>query len=51
MVGLLWTIIVLLFAFWLAGLLLHVAGGFIHLLLVIALALFLFNLMSGRAKV
>ena len=44
----LWTIIVLLFLFWLAGLAFHVAGGLIHILLVIAVILFLVNVISGR---
>jgi uncharacterized protein DUF5670 len=49
---LIWTLIVILVALWLAGFLLHFAGGFIHLLLVIALVLLIFNLLTGRgAKV
>ncbi len=38
----------ILIALWLAGFLLHVAGSFIHLLLVVALAVFLFDLIAGR---
>jgi hypothetical protein len=48
MAGLLWTIIVILFAFWLIGFAVHVGGGLIHLLLVAAVVLFLFNLVTGR---
>ncbi len=33
---------------WVLGFSFHVAGGFIHLLLVIALIVLLFNLFSGR---
>ena len=44
----LWTLIVLLLLFWLLGFAFHVAGGIIHVLLVIALVLFLVNLISGR---
>jgi uncharacterized membrane protein YtjA (UPF0391 family) len=44
----LWTLIVLLLLFWVLGLALHVAGGIIHVLLVIAVVLFLVNLLSGR---
>jgi len=33
---------------WLLGFSLHVAGGLIHLLLVIALVVLVFNLVSGR---
>ena len=44
----LYTIAVILLVLWLLGLVGHVAGGFIHLLLVIAVVLVLFNLISGR---
>jgi uncharacterized membrane protein YtjA (UPF0391 family) len=44
----LWTLIVLLLLFWVLGFALHVAGGIIHVLLVIAVVLFLVNLLSGR---
>ena len=46
--GLLWTIICLLVALWIVGLVVHVGGGLIHLLIVVALVLFVFNLISGR---
>jgi hypothetical protein len=48
MVGILWTLIVLLFIFWLIGFLLHVGGGLIHILLVIAVILLVYNLVTGR---
>jgi len=52
MVGILWTIIVILFAFWLVGFLLHVGGGLIHLILLVVLILVVVNLLTGRgAKV
>ena len=44
----LWTLIVLLLLFWVLGLAFHIAGGIIHVLLVIAVVLFLVNLLSGR---
>jgi hypothetical protein len=44
----LWTLIVLLLLFWALGFGFHVAGGIIHLLLVVVLVLFLVNLISGR---
>jgi hypothetical protein len=44
----LWTLIVLLLVFWLLGFAFHVAGGLIHVLLVIAVVLFLVNIISGR---
>ncbi|HWO27179.1 MAG TPA: lmo0937 family membrane protein [Candidatus Acidoferrum sp.] len=44
----LWTIFVVLLVLWLLGFSLHVAGGLIHLLLVVALAVLVINLISGR---
>lgn len=46
--NLLWLIIVILFIVWLAGLFFKVAGGLIHLLLVIAVILVIVRLVSGR---
>jgi hypothetical protein len=48
MAGLLWGVIVVLFVLWLLGFAIHVGGGFIHILLVIALVLLVFNLLTGR---
>jgi hypothetical protein len=42
---------VLLLLFWVLGFAFDVAGGIIHVLLVIALVLFLVNLISGRRTV
>jgi len=39
---------VILFVLWLLGLIGHVGGGLIHLLLVVALIVFVINLVSGR---
>jgi hypothetical protein len=47
----LWTLIVLLLLFWLFGFAFDIAGGIIHVLLVIAVVLFLVNLISGRRTV
>ena len=44
----LWTIFVVLLILWLLGFSLHVAGGLIHLLLVVALVMLVINLVSGR---
>jgi hypothetical protein len=44
----LWTIIVILFILWLLGFSLHIGGGLIHILLVIAVIVLIFNLLSGR---
>jgi hypothetical protein len=48
MVGILWAIISILFVLWIIGFALHVGGGLIHLLLVVAVVLFVFNLLTGR---
>ncbi len=48
MAGLLWGIIVILFVLWLLGFLLHFGGGIIHILIVIAIILVIYNLMTGR---
>lgn len=48
MVGILWVIAVILLLFWAAGLVLDIVGGAIHILLVIALAVVLWNLITGR---
>ena len=42
----LWTLFVILLVLWLLGFSFHVAGGLIHLLLV--LAVLIFNLIAGR---
>jgi len=47
----LWTIFVILLVLWLLGFSLHVAGGLIHLLLVVAVVVLVINLISGRRTV
>jgi hypothetical protein len=47
----LYTIVAILLVLWLLGFSLHVGGGLIHALLVIAVVAFLFNLISGRRSV
>jgi Family of unknown function (DUF5670) len=47
----LWTIMVVLLILWLLGFSLHVGGGLIHLLLVFALVVLIFNLVTGRRTV
>jgi hypothetical protein len=43
------TIAAILFILWLLGFLaFHIAGGFIHILLVIAVVVVLWNLLTGR---
>jgi len=42
------TIISLLIIFWLVGLVANIGGGLIHTLLVIAVVLFIYNMVTGR---
>jgi hypothetical protein len=44
----LWTIVAIFLILWLLGFTLHIGGGLIHLLLVVALVVFVFNLITGR---
>ena len=45
----LWTIIVILFILWLLGVIgVYTVGAWIHILLVLAVILLIFNLLSGR---
>lgn len=44
----LWTIMVILIILWLLGFSLHIGGGLIHILLVLAVIVLIFNLISGR---
>jgi len=46
--GILWTVISILFVLWLVGLVANIGGGLIHLLLVVALVLFIVNMITGR---
>jgi hypothetical protein len=45
----LWTIIVILLVLWALGFAVHIGGGLIHLLLVIALIVLVVRLVQGRA--
>ena len=47
----LWTVFVVLVILWLLGFSFHIAGGLIHLLLVVALVVLVINLVSGRRVV
>ena len=44
----LWTIFAILLVLWLVGLLANIGGGLIHLILVVAAIVLIFNLLSGR---
>jgi hypothetical protein len=47
----LWTIFVILVVLWLLGFSFHIAGGLIHILLVVALIVLVINLVSRRRAV
>jgi hypothetical protein len=44
----LWTIFVILVILWILGFSFHIGGGLIHILLVIALCVLVYNLIIGR---
>jgi hypothetical protein len=46
----LWTIFAIMLILWLLGFSLHIGGGLIHLLLVIAVVILIFNLVSGNRR-
>lgn len=43
-----YTLISLLILFWIVGLVSHIGGDFVHTLLVLAVAVFIFNIVTGR---
>jgi hypothetical protein len=48
----LWTITIILFILWVVGLVSsYTMGGWIHILLVLAIIVLIFNLMSGRRAI
>ena len=48
----LWTITIILFILWLVGLVSsYTLGGWIHILLVLAIVVLIFNLLSGRRAI
>ncbi|HEY0792269.1 MAG TPA: lmo0937 family membrane protein [Chthoniobacterales bacterium] len=44
----LWTIVGILVLFWILGLVMHIAGGLVHILLVLALIVAVIRLVQGR---
>jgi len=46
--GILWIILAVVVVIWLAGFLLRFAGNAIHLLLIVAVAILIYNLLAGR---
>ena len=51
MVALLWAVLVVVLVLWLLGLLFRVAGNAVHLLLLVALAILVYNLLAGRRRI
>lgn len=49
--NLLWAIIAILVILWLAGFAMHIGGGLIHALLVIAVIVLIFQIITGRRAV
>jgi hypothetical protein len=47
----LWTVFVILLVLWILGFSFHIAGGLIHLLLVVALIVLVVNLVSSRRAI
>ena len=47
----LWTVVGIILLLWILGFSLHIAGGLIHLLLVVAVIVIIFQLISGRRAV
>jgi hypothetical protein len=45
----LYTLLSILVAMWLLGFVMHIGGGFIHTLLVLAAVIFVFDLITGRS--
>jgi hypothetical protein len=50
-VAILWLILAIVLAVWLVGLLTRTAGSLIHALLIVALAILIYNLVTGRRAV
>jgi hypothetical protein len=49
--NILWTVVVILVVLWLLGFVLRIGGDLIHLLLLIAGAVLIYNLVTGRRTV
>ncbi len=49
--GILYIIGAVLVALWLIGLLMHIGGGLIHIILVIAVIVFLYQFITGRRSI
>jgi hypothetical protein len=51
MASIIWTVLVVVLILWLLGFIVGVGGSLIHLLLVVALLLIIYNLLTGRRAV
>lgn len=51
MASIIWAVIVIVCVLWLLGFIVGTAGSLIHLLLVVALLLIIYNLLTGRRPV
>ena len=51
MLGILWAVFVIVIVVWLLGLILSFGGSLIHLLLIVALIILIYNLITGRRGV
>ncbi len=51
MLGILWAVFVIVIVIWLLGLILSFGGSLIHLLLIVALIILIYNLITGRRGV
>jgi hypothetical protein len=51
MVGILWAVLLVVLILWLLGFAVAGAGSLIHLLLIVALAILIYNLLTGRRAV
>ena len=51
MVSILWAILVIVLVVWVLGLILQIGDGLIHLLLIVAAAILIYNLITGPSRV
>jgi uncharacterized protein DUF5670 len=51
MANLVWTIVTIVFVVWLIGLLAHIGGSLINLLLVLVIIGVIYNLLTGRRPI
>jgi 4-hydroxybenzoate polyprenyltransferase len=49
--SILWLVLVVLVVLWLLGLVANIGGGLIHILIVVAVIILIYNLVAGRRTV